>query len=116
MAVDYFLELDGIKGETADKVYKSKGALDILSWSWGLSNPGAFHIGSGGGTSKANFNDLTFMKYLDKASCGLMDACASGKHIPKAVLTARKASGDKAPLEYLKITCESAFVTSYQVS
>ena len=49
MAVDMFLELDGIKGETVDKAYKSKNAMDILAWSWGVSNTGTFHHGSGGG-------------------------------------------------------------------
>ena len=42
MAVDMFLELEGVKGETNDKAYKSKNAMDILAWSWGLSNTGTF--------------------------------------------------------------------------
>ena len=47
MAVDMFLELDGIKGEAADKAHKD--TIDILAWSWGLSNTGTFQQGSGGG-------------------------------------------------------------------
>ena len=50
MAVDMFLELDGIKGETIDKVYKAKNAIDVRSFNWGLSNTGTFHHGSGGGS------------------------------------------------------------------
>src|SRR5260221_14165 len=49
MAVDMFLELEGIKGETSDKAFKSKNAMDLLAWSWGLSNTGTFHQGTGGG-------------------------------------------------------------------
>ena len=58
MATDMFLELKGVEGETIDKVYKDKKAMDILAWSWGMSNTGTFHAGSGGGAGKANVQDL----------------------------------------------------------
>ena len=111
MAVDMFLELEGIKGETHDKVYKAKNAMDILAWSWGLSNTGTFHMGSGGGAGKASFNDISITKYIDKASADLMLDCANGKHLPKGVITVRKA-GEK-PLEYLKISMTEVLVTAY---
>ena len=68
MAVDMFLELDGVKGESVDKTYKGKNAIDVLAWSWGMSNSGTFHHGSGGGSGKANFQDITVTKYVDAAS------------------------------------------------
>ena len=37
MALDYFLKLDGIPGESVDA--KHKGEIDVLSWSWGESQP-----------------------------------------------------------------------------
>lgn len=108
MAVDMFLELDGIKGESVDSKHKEK--VDILAWSWGLSNSGTFHSGSGGGSGKANFQDLSITKYVDKASTALMSACAKGTHIKSAKIIVRKA-GDK-PLEYLTITLTSVLVSS----
>jgi type VI secretion system secreted protein Hcp len=111
MAVDMFLELDGIKGETADKAFKSKNAMDLLAWSWGLSNTGTFHQGSGGGAGKANFQDISVTKYLDLATPNLMLYCANGKHITKGTLTVRKAGEN--PLEYVKITLKNILVTSY---
>lgn len=111
MAVDMFLELEGVKGETVDKVYKSKNAMDLLAWSWGISNTGSFHSGSGGGSGKASFQDISFTKYIDKATTDLMYSCASGKHYTKGVITVRKA-GD-TPLEYMKITMEKILVSSY---
>jgi type VI secretion system secreted protein Hcp len=111
MAVDMFLELEGVKGETHDKVYKSKNAMDILAWSWGLSNTGTFHQGSGGGAGKASFQDISITKYIDKASADLMLDCANGKHLPKGVVTVRKAGEN--PLEYLKITMTEVLVTAY---
>jgi type VI secretion system secreted protein Hcp len=111
MAVDMFLELDGIKGETSDKAFKSKNAMDILAWSWGMSNSGTFHQGTGGGAGKANFQDISITKYLDLATPNLMLFCSNGKHITKGTLTVRKAGEN--PLEYLKITLKNILVTSY---
>lgn len=111
MAVDMFLELDGIKGETVDKAYKSKNAMDLLAWSWGVSNTGTFHAGSGGGAGKANFQDISVTKYIDLASPNLMLCCANGKHVAKGTLVVRKAGEN--PLEYIKISMESILVTSY---
>ncbi len=111
MAVDMFLELDGVKGETADKTFKSKNAMDILAWSWGLSNSGTFHSGTGGGGGKSNFQDISVTKYIDLASPNLMLFCANGKHIAKGAITIRKAGEN--PLEYLKISLTNILVSSY---
>ena len=107
MAVDMFLKLDGIEGESTDKAHAKE--IDVLAWSWGVSQSGTFHGGGGGGAGKANFQDLSLTKYVDKASAGLMYSCASGKHIPKASLIVRKA-GEK-PLEYLIYTLEKVLVS-----
>ena len=108
MAVDMFLSLDGIKGESKD--HKHKDTIDVLAWSWGISNAGTFGQGSGGGSGKANFQDISFTKYIDKATASLMFACSSGKHIKKGFLTVRKA-GEK-PLEYIKLELENILVSS----
>jgi type VI secretion system secreted protein Hcp len=110
MATDMFLKLDGIKGESKDA--KHAGEIDVLAWSWGLSNSGTFQRGTGGGAGKANFQDISFTKWIDAASCALMTNCATGTHIKKATLAVRKAGG-KAPLEYLVINLENIFVSSY---
>jgi type VI secretion system secreted protein Hcp len=108
MAVDMFLELDGIKGESKDGTHKDK--IDVLAWSWGLSQSGSAHLGSGAGAGKVNVQDISFTKYVDLASCDLMASCATGKHIPKAKLIIRKA-GDK-PLEYLSFAFKDLIVSS----
>ena len=109
MAVDMFLELEGdIGGESQDAVHKGK--MDILAWSWGCSQSGSFHVGSGGGSGKANFQDLSVTKFIDKASPILMLYCANGDHFPQGTLTVRKAGKD--PLEYLVIKLKKVLVTS----
>lgn len=108
MAVDMFLKINGIKGEAKDKTHKD--TIDILAWSWGASNSGSAQMGGGSGAGKVNVQDLSFTKFIDKSSPELFYHCCSGKHIPDALLTVRKA-GD-TPLEYLKITLGDVLVTS----
>jgi type VI secretion system secreted protein Hcp len=108
MAADMFVEIDGIKGESRDKAHKE--AIDVLAWSWGLSNAGSFHTGGGGGSGKVNVQDLSFTKYVDKASADLQLACLNGKHLKSAKLFVRKA-GEK-PLEYMIIELTECLVTN----
>lgn len=112
MAVDMFLKIQGIPGESKD--HKHKDSIQIDSFSWGMVQTGSFSAGGGGGAGKVSMSDISVMKYLDKASCDLMYHCASGKHIPSALITIRKA-GDK-PLEYLKIKLTDILVSSVQHS
>jgi type VI secretion system secreted protein Hcp len=109
MAVDMFLDLDGVKGESVDKTHKDK--IDILGWQWGLSNSGTFHNGSGGGAGKASFANITITKYVDAASPNIMLFCANGKHFAKGKIIVRKAGEN--PLEYLHVEFEKALVVSY---
>ena len=108
MAMDMFIKIGSLKGESVDKTHA--GEIDVLAWSWGMSNSGSAHVGGGAGAGKVNVQDLSFTKYIDKSSPDLMLACCNGKHYDSALLTVRKA-GEK-PLEYLKITMTELMVTS----
>lgn len=108
MAVDMFLKIEGIKGESQDKTHKD--LIDVLAWSFGVSNSGSTHMGGGSGSGKANFQDISFTKYIDKSSPVLFLHCSNGKHIPTAQLICRKA-GEK-PLEYLIIDMKDILVSS----
>lgn len=110
MAIDVFLKIDDIKGESRDD--KHKDEIDVLSWSWGLTNPGSAALGrgGGGGGGKASFQDISITKLVDKASADLMLHCANGKHIDEATLIVRK-SGER-PLEYIFVKMNDVMVTS----
>jgi type VI secretion system secreted protein Hcp len=103
-----FLKLDGIDGESGDKTHK--GEIDVLAFSWGVSNSGTFHSGEGGGAGRANFQDISFTKYVDNATADLHYAAASGKHIAKGKFVVRKAG--EHPLEYLIYELENILVSS----
>jgi type VI secretion system secreted protein Hcp len=108
-AVDYFLKIEGIDGESTDD--KHKGEIDLESWSWGEAQSGAHAGGGGGGAGKVSMQDFHFVMKINKASPKLMLACASGEHIKKAVLVCRKAGKDQQ--EYLKVTMSDLLVSSY---
>ncbi len=108
MAVDMFIKIGDLKGEAKDKGHA--GEIDVLAWSWGVSNSGNAHMGGGQGAGKVNVQDLSFTKYIDKSSPDLMLVCCNGKHIPEAKLVVRKAG--ETPLDYLTITMNDLIVTS----
>jgi type VI secretion system secreted protein Hcp len=108
MAMDMFMKIDALKGESVDKIHT--GEIDVLAWSWGASNSGSAHVGGGAGAGKANVQDLSFTKYVDKSTPDLLLSTCNGKHYDVATLVIRKA-GEK-PLEYLKITMSEVLITS----
>jgi type VI secretion system secreted protein Hcp len=109
-AVDYFLKIEGVQGESADD--KHKNEIDVESWSWGETNAGSSSAGGGGGAGKVSMQDFHFVMKMNKATPKLMLACASGEHIKKAELVCRKAG--KEQQEYLKIVLSDVLVSSYQ--
>jgi len=108
MAVDMFIKIEGVPGESRDSVHGKE--IDVLAWAWGMSQSGTTHLGMGSGAGKVNVQDLSFTKYVDKSSPLLMLFCANGKHVTEATLVVRKA-GEK-PVEYLTIKMKDLIVTS----
>jgi type VI secretion system secreted protein Hcp len=109
-AVDFFLKIDGIPGESKDA--KHKDEIDLESWSFGASNSGTSGAGGGGGAGKVSMQDFHFVMKVNKATPKLLQACCSGEHIKKAVLTMRKAGKDQQ--EFLIYTFTDLLISSYQ--
>jgi type VI secretion system secreted protein Hcp len=108
MATDIFAKIGDIKGESLDA--KHKGEVEVLSWSWGISQPGIAGQGGGGASGKASFSDFHFTHHIDKASPLLMAACATGRHIKDATITNRKAG--KGQQDFLIIKMNDILITS----
>jgi len=105
-AVDYFLKISGIPGESKDSQHKDE--IDIESWSFGVSNTTG---GSAASRTKPCVSGINFTKLLDKASPPLMAKAVSGIPIPTAVLTGRTAG--ERPVEFLRIELQNVLVSSY---
>lgn len=113
--VDYFLNIDGIKGESMDS--KHKDEIELLEHSFGGTNSGSFSSISGGGSGKVAMQDFNFKQVVQKSSPLLLKAMATGQHIKKAILTCRKAGGGSTPgQEFLKITLGDLLVSSYNIN
>jgi type VI secretion system secreted protein Hcp len=109
-AVDYFLKIDGVEGESQDARHKNE--IDIESFRCGETNASTAHSGGGGGVGKVSMQDFHFVMAFNKASPKLFLACASGEHLKQAVLTARK--GGKEQQDFLTWTLSDCLVSSYQ--
>ena len=108
MASDIFAKIGDIKGESLDD--KHKDEIEVLSWSWGVTNAEKPTGGGGGGEGKASFHDLSFTHEIDKASPVLMKGCATGQHLKEATITRRKAG--KGQQEFLIIKMNDVLITA----
>jgi type VI secretion system secreted protein Hcp len=108
MAVDLFLKLDDIEGESIDAAHGRE--IELLTWHWALKQRGSAHRGVGAGTGKVQIADLVFTKYTDRATPNLVKMCCSGRHFRNARLTVRKAGG--VPLDYLVVQLTDGIVSS----
>jgi type VI secretion system secreted protein Hcp len=103
-----FLKLDGIKGESTDKIHKGEIQIDGFALS---AQGGTQSSGGGGGAGKVTIQSFSITKRLDKSSPLLFQAAATGKHIKEAVLSfARKAGGEQKT--YLKFEFQGILVSS----
>lgn len=112
-AVDLFLKLEGIDGESQD--VRHRGEIDVQSFGWGVQQAGSaagapLGLPARPGKARANFQDLTFTHKIDKSSPKLVTACAQGAHIATAQLTVRKAGTQQQ--EFLKIKLSDVTVSS----
>src|ERR1700728_1748377 len=107
-AVDYFLKIDGIKGESQDKTHKDE--IDFSWFSWGMAQQGTAAKGGGMGAGKIAVTDIKIVKEVDASSPKLFDACFTGKHIPNAQITCRKAGG--SAIEYWTIKLTDLLISS----
>jgi type VI secretion system secreted protein Hcp len=104
--VDYFLKVDGIKGESTAPEHEDE--IELVSFSWGVSR----EITAGSASNpKAEFEDLSVIKLQDKSSTKLFLASSSGKVIDKVVLTGIRT--DLAGQQFMKIELEKVVISSF---
>jgi type VI secretion system secreted protein Hcp len=112
MAFDAFLKIEGIPGESTDD--KHKDWIEILSFSFGATQPASGSASTGGGASaeRVNLQDFSIVKALDKASPKIFEFCCTGKHIKDVTIELCRAGGDK--VKYMEFKLEEAIVSSYR--
>jgi type VI secretion system secreted protein Hcp len=114
MAVNAYLFVDGTPGPSTSRT----DCIDILSFSWGVSNTSTYGAGASGKEAKAgraDFSNLSIMKVLDKTTPNLCDHCATGNILPKVYILYDKPVGDKQQA-YFRVWLKDALITSVQLS
>lgn len=97
-AVDYFLKIDGIEGDSHDD--KHKAEIDVISFSWNVTH----HDG------RPRVTDFKIVKAVDRASPLLVQSAVRCTRVPSALFVARRAGRSQA--EFLKLTLSEVSITS----
>jgi type VI secretion system secreted protein Hcp len=109
-STDMFLKLGDIKGESLDD--KHKDEIDVLAWSWGESDGTAPARRVKNGLAVPDcIQDLSLTKYVDAATPDVIMDAVSGRVVPGATLTLRKAG--KTQQEYLILKLSNVSISSY---
>ncbi|HUO33037.1 MAG TPA: type VI secretion system tube protein Hcp [Bryobacteraceae bacterium] len=114
MAVNAYLYIDGVEGPSTSK----PNHIDVLSFSWGVSQTTTYGAGASGKEAKAgraDFSNLTIMKVLDKTSPLLSDHCATGNILKEVYIVYDKPVGDKQE-DYFRVYLKDALITGQQLS
>lgn len=113
MAIDAYLKIGDIKGESQDE--KHKQWIEVSHVNWGVTQPRASTLSTAGGhtNGKADLSEVTFTKLADVASPILFQHCAMGKTIPSAVIEFMRADGDGKPINYFRIELENVMLSSF---
>jgi type VI secretion system secreted protein Hcp len=107
---DYFLQIDGIPGESLND--RHRDWIEPLTFSWGVSssvNP--LVTQSGPPAAKSNPVDFTFVAITSRASPRLFLACARGTRINNVLLEVAKPGVQ--PLVFLKLHLQDVRVASF---
>jgi type VI secretion system secreted protein Hcp len=109
MAVDMFLKIDGIDGESSDA--KHKGEIEIESFSWGASSP-TTAVPGGGAAGRVTMEDFSFTTPVTRASPMLFQACVERRRIKTALLTLRRAGGQQH--DFYKVTMSDVQISRWK--
>jgi type VI secretion system secreted protein Hcp len=110
MAADFYLQLDGIKGESTDS--KHQGWIECTMVHWEIKQPKSATASTGGGhtAERAELTEINISKLIDLASPMLAQTCACGKTIPKAKLEMLRADGNGEPIKYFEVELENVLI------
>jgi len=111
MAVNMFLKLAGVAGESTHKGHEDE--IEVLSFSWGVSHAAPIAHTDRRRAGRAQVSDINFTMRNGKASPTLMLACASGRHLKEGLFVIEKAG--EQPFQFYKVSIGDVLVTSYQV-
>ena len=115
MSYDVFMKFEGgsdVRGESSDSAHADE--IDVLSYSWGVTQPSSISAAGGLGASKVNVQDFSFVKHFDRASPALLLACCSGTRFRSVVVSLCRAGADRTTFAQFKF--EDVLISTVQTS
>src|SRR5207244_8096112 len=106
MAVNAYLYIDGIEGPSTSKAK----CIDVLSFSWGVSQTSTYGAGASGKEAKAgraDFSNLTIMNRKSTTTASRPHNSASADIFKEDYILYDKPVGDKQQ-DYFRIYCKYA--------
>ena len=116
MAIDVYLQIDGIKGESQDD--KHKDWIECKAVAWGVTQPKSATASTGGGhtAERVEMTDISITKLADLATPLLLQTCAAGKTIPKAKFEFMRADGNGDRIKYFEVQLTNVLIGSVNPS
>jgi type VI secretion system secreted protein Hcp len=110
MAIDVYLQIDGIKGESADDRHQSW--IECTSAVWSVVQPKSATASTGGGhtAERCEHGNVVISKLADLSSPLLLQTCSSGRTIPKAKFELMRADGQGERIKYFEIELENVLI------
>lgn len=110
MAIDVYLHIDGIKGESADD--RHKDWIECKSVSWAVEQPRSATSSTGGGhtAERCEHREVVITKLADLASPILLQTCAAGRTIPRARLEFMRADAQGERVKYFEIELDNVLI------
>jgi type VI secretion system secreted protein Hcp len=116
MAIDVYLFIEGIKGESNDDMHK--GWIECTSGGWDIKQPKSATASTSGGhtAERCEHDDIDLHKTVDLASPLLALYCSAGKTFPKAKLEFFRADGQGERVKYFEVELENVIISRVRPS
>ena len=110
MALDVYLEIEGVKGESLD--FEHPGWIECISVQWDMSQPKSATASTGGGhtAERAELSDVSFQKLADVSSPLLMQNCVAGRTISRAKFEFFRADGQGERIKYFEVELTNVLI------
>jgi type VI secretion system secreted protein Hcp len=110
--IDAYLQIDGIKGESADSNHV--GWIELTSASFGVKQLKSATASTAGGhtAERCEHKSISLSKLTDLSSPILMQLCSAGRTVPKARLEFMRADSDGNPIKYCEVELENVIIGS----
>lgn len=110
MAIDVYLQIDGIPGESQDDQHKQW--IEVTGVHWAVHQPKSATTSTGGGhtAERAELSEISFSKLADLSSPILAQTCAMGRTIKGAKLEFFRADGNGTRVKYYDVELENVLI------